>query len=1066
MNEPIHIRTVTVELLRSGPPHNQLLSPLTHYLGVCGDSGAGIVTLPYEQRTFERRLRYLRYEADVEDSERRALLHDTGVEMAKILGSVPGLPGALTTNSQQNGTLIHLRLMLSASELALLPFELAKVPVTASASTESWLALQTHVPVCVTRRIRTVPTDRVPWPANPRVLFVAGDPTDIPFEDHRKVLLRAIEPYRYPQKDDAQTSNKGRREQFGNLLTILRDATYEDVERECAEGCYTHVHILAHGAIDETTEGRSFGLRLKDRNQDPDVVSGERFACALCSLASGRIHRPAVVTVASCDSGNEGSVTTPGAGFAHTLHQAGITLVVGSQFPLSEEGSIAMTKTLYRGLLRGHNPWRLLHRVRSELHGRYTSHSHDWASLVVYEALPTNFSEQAYELRYQQSRRAVEAALERADVAASNGISEEERREFVERIETARNDLPREGPYTTECLGLRASSYKRQAFAEFKRAVSGPQNEDVAGLLSSSYELLELALIDYREAAGGLMTRLSEPLHRSASLHWVLTQKLSLSVVLGRKLGAEFEEEWKTAKLSAQLHLEHPDKTQRAWAHGSLAELWLLDLATGKKYAPERSLSAKEARRHADDLVKLFPGRRALPVTLTARQFARYREWWGDSRFSDGLATLGTPRDPSCWGVDGGILEVAESLVSILQRTNGFARVPTPAAPPARKPSPRTRKTSGARRRTKSRRSSLGIRSGSPVFCVEMLPAGHGDCLWIEYGDAGDPSRILIDCGTKGTYQRLRAHVAARLEKSRRLELFVLTHIDADHIGGAIPFLKNSRKLGLEFDDVWFNGWKHLPSRKLGAKDGEVFSTLIQDLELPWNAWRDNAPVVVGKKGEPLPARVLPGGMKLTLLSPTRDKLAKLRTRWQQELRRHGLTPGSKRDFRRFLSGTRSASADVDALAATPFDPDSGAPNGSSIAVLAEFEGKSVLLAGDAHVPVLLAGIKKLLQERGEKKLRVDAFKVSHHASQRNLSRELLEVLDCNRYLVSTDGSHFHHPDREAIARIIKSGPRPDLFFNYRSDDNKVWARRALQDKYGYRAHYPDDGKAGMRLSI
>ena len=35
------IRTVSVELLRAGPRHNQLVSPLTQYLGVCGNAAAG-----------------------------------------------------------------------------------------------------------------------------------------------------------------------------------------------------------------------------------------------------------------------------------------------------------------------------------------------------------------------------------------------------------------------------------------------------------------------------------------------------------------------------------------------------------------------------------------------------------------------------------------------------------------------------------------------------------------------------------------------------------------------------------------------------------------------------------------------------------------------------------------------------------------------------------------------------------------------------------------------------------------------------------------------------------------
>ena len=42
--EPITIRRVSVEFLRPGPSHNQLLSPYTHYLAVCNDAGAAVVT--------------------------------------------------------------------------------------------------------------------------------------------------------------------------------------------------------------------------------------------------------------------------------------------------------------------------------------------------------------------------------------------------------------------------------------------------------------------------------------------------------------------------------------------------------------------------------------------------------------------------------------------------------------------------------------------------------------------------------------------------------------------------------------------------------------------------------------------------------------------------------------------------------------------------------------------------------------------------------------------------------------------------------------------------------------
>ena len=95
------IRTIEVELLRSGPPHNQLLSPLTQYLVVCGDTGAGTVTMPFEQAAFNRRLSNLRYDYDDEQDEtpRLETLRLTGSELGTVLDNVPGLIGSLAERS-------------------------------------------------------------------------------------------------------------------------------------------------------------------------------------------------------------------------------------------------------------------------------------------------------------------------------------------------------------------------------------------------------------------------------------------------------------------------------------------------------------------------------------------------------------------------------------------------------------------------------------------------------------------------------------------------------------------------------------------------------------------------------------------------------------------------------------------------------------------------------------------------------------------------------------------------------------------------------------------------------
>jgi hypothetical protein len=208
--------------------------------------------------------------------------------------------------------------------------------------------------------------------------------------------------------------------------------------------------------------------------------------------------------------------------------------------------------------------------------------------------------------------------------------------------------------------------------------------------------------------------------------------------------------------------------------------------------------------------------------------------------------------------------------------------------------------------------------------------------------------------------------------------------------------------------------------------------------------------------------------MTLTLLSPTRVQLDKLKPIWTRELKRYGLEPGGRADYSRMLRGTpstkadASALADIDGLADTRFGGDDGAPNGTSIAVLAEYGGASALLAADAHAPVLVSSIRKLLAKRRQTKLKLDLFKVSHHGSQNNVSTELVQLLDCRRYLISTNGDHFFHPDRQAMARILKyGGEEKTIYFNYNCKLNDVWGDKALEHlrkTYRYTAVYPPDG--------
>ena len=351
-------------------------------------------------------------------------------------------------------------------------------------------------------------------------------------------------------------------------------------------------------------------------------------------------------------------------------------------------------------------------------------------------------------------------------------------------------------------------------------------------------------------------------------------------------------------------------------------------------------------------------------------------------------------------------------------------------------------------------------------FRIEMLPALHGDCLYVEYGTATRKRRILIDGGPIATYKHLEVRLNAIPSGSRRFELVVMSHVDTDHVEGIVRLFAN-KPVPIRVVDIWFNGWRHLlpGGRVLGGKQGEFLSALIvRRFQLDqWNHAFDGKAVVVPDDGS-LPERILEGGMKLTLLSPTNTKLDKMREKWRQDLGPE-VTPGDLDTAWKRLAERKSyvpgqgllgTTPELDALLDRQLKVDNAAANGSSIAFLAEYGDKSCLFLADAHHDVITESIERLLRERRQKVLKVDAVKVSHHGSAGNISDELLSLIESPRFLVSTNGDKFDHPDKEAMERIISRSRHqpPTLYFNYETDTTRPWASPAQQTTLGYLAEF------------
>jgi hypothetical protein len=344
------------------------------------------------------------------------------------------------------------------------------------------------------------------------------------------------------------------------------------------------------------------------------------------------------------------------------------------------------------------------------------------------------------------------------------------------------------------------------------------------------------------------------------------------------------------------------------------------------------------------------------------------------------------------------------------------------------------------------------------MFSIEMMAAEYGDALWIEYGKSSAPRIVAIDGGpqTNGSPLYTRLHERAQGGTKVHVELLIVTHIDADHINGALAALR-SLPPTVSFGDIWFNGFKHLvPRDLLGPEAGEQLSRHLVKSGLPWNDRLQQEAVVVPTKGE-LPAFDFEG-LHLTLLSPTPDKLARLHKVWKSVIQKAGMAvdalgeiPLDEREAETdgpddLLGRSDTWPPDVRALADRKPKLDGAEANGSSIGILAEYrEGGrtySALLAADCHAPVLESSLDRLLAARDQERLKLDAFKLAHHGSRHNLTNGLLERLSCRRYLISTSGKRFSHPDHEALARVVvKGGPEPTLLFNYDTPRNLDWKK-------------------------
>lgn len=632
----MEIQNVKLDLLRPGPAHNQLLSPLTPYLALCGADGPVTVNLPFEHRQLLSRLERLRYVSNggqITAQQREAEVRDIGEALGRVLAQVPALLSEIGNARSEGGRLVHLRLSLSAFELGLVPFELAIAP-DGFPQSGSPLFLQSRAPITITREIRRGRPLPLDWNRPPRILFAFASPGDlpgVPAHDHLRALRRAIDPW----VKFAPTPEK-RIEYVKDILTILEGATLEKIREACAATEFTHVHILAHGAPFDQAGHQQYGLALLNESAPTqlDIVDGERLGIALTAKDSSGTtrHRPTVVTLATCDSGNVNTVLTPGGSIAHQLHATGIPWVIASQFPLWMRASSIAAEVLYSGFLRGDDPRWVLYELRQRLRTD-SPNTHDWASIVAYATVPSGFGNEVKAFRDRQTRLKLDVKFDQADgiVTASSRAGGQPGPVDVQGKSAELDRL---------CQSIRDDLAAWRA--ELADSTPATERAERLGMSAASEKRIGIlyGLADNKEN-GKKAFAAARDFYRAAveaqpANHWVITQYLSVTATAATTIGtlpATFGGWWIAARQIAQWELEKASGPEKAWPLSTLAELTLLGAVYGGSGFDEQQ--AKQELVGYCQKLRGVSGADSFPVFSTRRQFQRYVDFWARAQWDE-----------------------------------------------------------------------------------------------------------------------------------------------------------------------------------------------------------------------------------------------------------------------------------------------------------------------------------------------------------------------------------------------------------------------------------------------
>lgn len=292
---------------------------------------------------------------------------------------------------------------------------------------------------------------------------------------------------------------------------------------------------------------------------------------------------------------------------------------------------------------------------------------------------------------------------------------------------------------------------------------------------------------------------------------------------------------------------------------------------------------------------------------------------------------------------------------------------------------------------------------------VHLLEARTGDSFIVECGEQA----FIVDGGTRSVAKKLKRYLEDA--NNPKVSAIFVTHVDTDHIGGILKLFSDfSNSLDKDIP-IYMN---HPDLVYLSEDDGLVSYSEGTDFK---NLLIENNYKIYQVTDQDTLSF---GDVSIDVVSPSIDLKDRLYNEWRK-------ADKPKSDIDDMVSNDPiivDCSIESEDFIKTE---SSDIVNASSLCFVISYKEKNALFLSDSHPNT----ISNVIQAGSQ----FDLVKISHHGSKFNTTKNLLDKIKCQNFIISTNGPvSYGHPDPTCLEKIINSCVRNGfdgciLHFNYKS---------------------------------